>query len=57
MSLGWQTEKAKLLRKCLECSDPDSALRLVTACGLKLENELKKAGLQAPAGFSLELKE
>jgi endonuclease-3 len=40
-----QTEKAKLLRKCVASSDPHSALKLMAALGLDVEREMKKAGL------------
>lgn len=44
-----QTEKAKLLGKCLECSDPPRALRLASSLGLHVSKELDKAKLKAPA--------
>lgn len=37
-----QTEKAKLLRKCLACSNPEAALELVRVCGVNVEKELSK---------------
>lgn len=37
-----QTEKPKLLRKCLACSDPQAALALVGVCGVDVERELAK---------------
>uniref|UniRef100_A0A7S0LNJ2 Endonuclease III homolog n=1 Tax=Coccolithus braarudii TaxID=221442 RepID=A0A7S0LNJ2_9EUKA len=37
-----QTEKPKLLRKCLECSDPDAALALVARLGLDVPRERAK---------------
>lgn len=37
-----QTEKPKLLRKCLDCSDPKEALALVATCGLDVDKELSK---------------
>jgi len=37
-----QTERAKLLRKCLACSDREAALELVGRCGLDVERELAK---------------
>lgn len=48
-----QTEKSKLLRKCLACSDPAAALRLASVCGVKVEPEAKKAGLVLPPGLAL----
>ena len=47
-----QTEKSKLLRKCLACSDPAAALRLASVCGVKVEPEAKKAGLVLPPGLA-----
>jgi len=40
-----QTEKTKLLRKCVACSDPPRALELMTKLGLDIDKEMKKAGL------------
>jgi endonuclease III len=37
-----QTEKAKLLQKCLACSDSKAALALVARCGLDVDKELAK---------------
>ena len=39
-----QTEKPKLLRKCLSCSDRDAALKLLRVCGMDVERELDKLG-------------
>ena len=43
-----QTEKAKLLRKCLACSDPPRALRLAATLGVDVEKEARKEDLQLP---------
>jgi len=40
-----QTEREKLLRKCLACSDPARALRLISTCGVNVGKELAKAGI------------
>ncbi|KAG8469081.1 hypothetical protein KFE25_007599 [Diacronema lutheri] len=40
-----QTEKAKLLRKCLACSDPPRALELLATLGVNVERERAKAQL------------
>ncbi len=37
-----QTEKAKLLSKCLACSDPPAALRLLDTLGVNVEKERAK---------------
>lgn len=37
-----QTEKPKLLRKCLACSDPQAALALVGVCGVDVDREMAK---------------
>ena len=44
-----QTEKAKLLSKCCECSRPADALRLAALLGIKVQKELKKSGLDIPS--------
>ena len=44
-----QTEKAKLLSKCCGCSRPADALRLAALLGIKVQKELKKAGLDVPS--------
>ena len=46
-----QTEKAKLLKKCVDSSDPLGALRLAETLGVKVEPGLKTAGLVAPDGY------
>ena len=43
-----QTEKAKLLRKCLACSDPPRALRLAATLGVDVEKEARKEDLLLP---------
>ena len=43
-----QTEKPKLLRKALGCSEPQTALRLLATLGLAVEREMSKNGLQPP---------
>lgn len=43
-----QTEKPKLLTKCLACSDPPRALKLAAAIGIDVKKELQKNGLEAP---------
>ena len=43
-----QTERAKLLSKCLACSNPEQALRLVSTLGVPVGKEMKKAGFDAP---------
>lgn len=43
-----QTEKPKLLRKALGCSDPARALRLLATLGVAVDKELAKNGLVAP---------
>ena len=40
-----QTEKAKLIGKCLQCSDPTAALRLLDTLGVNVEKERAKHGL------------
>jgi endonuclease III len=40
-----QTEKAKLIGKCLQCSDPSAALRLLDTLGVNVEKERAKHGL------------
>ena len=45
-----QTEREKLLRKCLDCSDSSAALQLATRLGVDVEKEAKKAGLELPEG-------
>jgi endonuclease-3 len=53
-----QTEKQKLLGKCLGCSDPERALALVERLGLDVEREKKRAAGILSAGPSpLKLKE
>jgi len=42
-----QTEKGKLLRKCLDCSDPVAALRLASTLGVSVSKELGKMELGA----------
>ena len=44
-----QTEKAKLLRKALACSDPPAALRLLEVCGVDVAKEGAKHGIDVPA--------
>ncbi len=44
-----QTEKAKLLGKCLRSSAPDDALRLASTLGVSVGKELKKMGEASPA--------
>ena len=46
-----QTERAKLLKKCLACSDPLRALRLAETLGVPVEKALKAADLEPPEGF------
>ena len=49
-----QTERGKLLRKCVGCSDPLRALRLAETLGVKVAAGLKAAGVegsQLPAGY------
>ena len=41
-----QTEKEKLLRKCLASSDPTAALRLVSTLGIDVKKVAKKAGIE-----------
>jgi endonuclease-3 len=48
-----QTERQKLLRKCLRCSDPRGALQLVTTLGLDVGKEMARGGLQLPPGVEL----
>ena len=43
-----QTEKEKLLRKALACSDPPAALRLLDVCGVDVAKEGAKFGLELP---------
>ena len=43
-----QTEKPKLLQKCLACSDPPRALRLASTLGVGVGKELKKSGVELP---------
>ena len=43
-----QTEKAKLLRKCLACSDPPRALQLAKVLGIDVKKEAAKADLVLP---------
>ena len=40
-----QTERAKLISKCLQCSDPTAALRLLDTLGVNVEKERAKHGL------------
>ena len=42
-----QTEKPKLLRKCLACSDPQAALALVSVCGVDVDREMAKMAKMA----------
>ena len=44
-----QTERPKLLGKCLRCSDAPRALRLVSALGLPVEKGLRAAKLELPS--------
>jgi len=44
-----QTEKPKLLRKALACSDPPAALRLLEVCGVDVAKEGAKHGIDVPA--------
>jgi len=46
-----QTQKAKLLTKCIECSNPQRALQLAGQLGVNVEKEVTKAGLMIPSGF------
>lgn len=46
-----QTDKRKLLLKCLEHAKATSALRLVSRLGLDVRREATKAGLKLPTGF------
>ena len=46
-----QTERAKLLKKCVDSSDPLQALRLAETLGVKVEKGLKAAGIEAPEGY------
>ena len=46
-----QTERAKLLQKCVDSSDPLQALRLAETLGVKVEKGLKAAGIEAPEGY------
>ena len=41
-----QTEKAKLLGKCVDSSDPARALQLAATLGVDVEKEARKAGLE-----------
>ena len=43
--------QAKLLKKCVDCSDPLQALRLAETLGVKVEKGLKAAGIEAPEGY------
>ena len=43
-----QTEKPKLLRKALACSDPPAALRLLEVCGVDVAKEGAKHGIDVP---------
>ena len=43
-----QTEKPKLLTKCISCSDPTRALKLAATIGIDVDKELKKSGLGRP---------
>merc|ERR1712224_221858 len=43
-----QTEKPKLINKCLKCSDPAQALRLLRKLGLDVKREAGKAGITLP---------
>ncbi len=48
-----QTEKPKLLAKCLASSDPPRALRLAVDLGVDVRKEVGKAKLPVPEGVPL----
>ena len=44
-----QTERTKLIAKCVACTDPPRALRLMSTLGMPVEKVLRAAKLDVPS--------